>query len=647
MSFKVGGSPAIFADNQTANSAAPAPPAAAPQTREVPERYAGGTLPVDIKQTDSQRTFVHRALAAHATAAGLGAKDAKEFADAWTSKETTFNHRASGQSVPYTAKEFRDLKAKGSTTFDLTKEFDREILADLNARVDAITIEDDNVLTVETSVKMTAQERGAYQAKLTHEAQQAKAALDEKPLALLTDGVRKDGKPLDADTALGRYIEKNYNQNGRVWGDKTNEMVAAAKREGVAVELQFNDDGTAAVSVSGADKQKLDRLFKDALNQTITGEQASIKGQQEATNQVVDTGKMYVNGAVNTINHITEPARGVLEAAGVDTSAAKLPKLEYNSEIGKKYGAAGEMGTELGILGMTAPAALRTTAGKIITGASGVYNVSTGAAGVDPTEKDAQGNARQLSPLERGVRIGGGLLEVVGARPAFGEAGAATSKTARQTEEVVEAVTNEGVVVRTKVPTTNAASEAATARPAQTADELNSKIVTVDSNGNPSGTRFRSDYEAHIKTREFSKASQRSGVNGCHDMKELEQYDIAVNSTLSKDSIKITSKTPHPTVKGVYKVEYQMPLLDNKGQLTGAWRNKKGSDSFVKTVYDSSVIPDAQMAQWGREAFADAVQKGTINITNRSWEGTASNGVKLGGHLDAQNNSVRTFFVEF
>ena len=173
------------------------------------------------------------------------------------------------------------------------------------------------------------------------------------------------------------------------------------------------------------------------------------------------------------------------------------------------------------------------------------------------------------------------------------------------------------------------------------------KIVTVDSNGKPSGIRFRDDYEAHIKKRDFSKTSQRSGVNGSHNMKEFEQYDIAINKTLTKDSVKILSKTPHPTVKGVYKIEYQMPSLDRTGKLTGQWRYKTGTTPFEKTVYDSSIISDKQMAQWGREAFADAVQNGTINIINRFWTGTSSNGIKFGGHIDPQTKAVRTFFVEF
>ncbi len=172
------------------------------------------------------------------------------------------------------------------------------------------------------------------------------------------------------------------------------------------------------------------------------------------------------------------------------------------------------------------------------------------------------------------------------------------------------------------------------------------KIVSVDSSGKPSGTRFRDDYEAHIKERDFSKLSQKNGVSGSHDMKKLEQYDIAVNPTLTKDSIKILTKTPHPTVRGIYKVEYQMPKLD-KGQPTGLWRNRSETNPFIKTVYDSSVISDAQITQWGREAFADAIKNGFTGQT-RDWTGTASNGLKFKGYIDGEGtNAVRTFFIDF
>ena len=176
------------------------------------------------------------------------------------------------------------------------------------------------------------------------------------------------------------------------------------------------------------------------------------------------------------------------------------------------------------------------------------------------------------------------------------------------------------------------------------------KIVSVDSNGKPSGTRFRDDYETHIRERDYSNSSQKGGVNGGHNKNEFEKFDITVNPTITRNSIKILSKTPHPTVKGIYNVEYQMPKLNSKLQVIG-WRYKKATQPFVKTIYDPSVISDKQMAQWGREAFADAMRKkpaiSGIN-SNLKWEGTASNGLKFEGRVDTKGSeAVRTFYPKF
>lgn len=463
MSFKIGG----FLNSLGGDNAVSTPPLVA--NKPVPERYAGGTLTVAIKLGDTQEKFVHRALYDHAITAGLGKTEAKEFADKWTSHNTTFNHRANGSSTPYTPKEFQNLKAKGTAAFDLTKEFDADILADLNKRVD------DNTIIVQANPAYTIEERAAMLAQ--KQASASQSAIADKPIMIMIDGTTKDGKPIDADTALTRYIQRTYNPatsdgSRRVWGDKINEMVSQAKTDGVQVNLQFNEDGTALVGVNEANKQKLDGLFNQALGDTILGEKGSEKAQKEETGQVVDIPIMAINGVVNTANHVTEPVRGTLETFGVDTSAAKIPKIPYQSEYGKKNGVAGEIGTEVGLGVVSAPALLKTAAGKVVMAISGVYNVSTGAAGVDPTEKGEDGKFREMGKLESDLRIVGGAAEVFGAKPVFKDT-AIAGKTAQRTEEVIEALTPNGQVIKVQVPkSAQTATEAATAKPLQTVDDL-------------------------------------------------------------------------------------------------------------------------------------------------------------------------------
>lgn len=625
MTMRLGGPLDTIARNTQLASNTPA--AAIPPARV--ETYAGGTLAVAVRSGDTQRLFVYRALVEHARAAGLSDADAREFADRWTNNHTTLNRRAGEQSAPYTAQEFQALKAKGAIAFDLTEQFDADIIADLNERVAY------NAQFKVTSTAYTPEERAAL-------LQQQKGAganqisIRNKPVLEVIDARMPDNRSLTEDVALARYAARTYNQDGRVWGDKLNELVSLAKTNGVKVEnLQVSEDKrTATFNLSAADKQKLEQLFAQALGETLSGEEAGRKGQQEAVNQFTDIGRMYANGAVNTVNRLTEPLRGTLTTLDVETSAAKLPNVEYQSEYGQKVGKAGEIGAEIGLGAVSAPSLLRTAAGKVIFGVSGTYNVAAGAAGVDPTEKDARGNAREMSALERGLRIVGGAAEVLGARPTPGTIGK-TGTAPSQTDEIVEALTPDGQTVRVVVP-----------KQGQTADELNTKIVTVDSNGQPSGTRFRDDYEAHVKTRDYSKASQKTGVSGAHEMSEFEKYAVKPGAAQTKDSINIVSKTPHPTIKGIFKIEYQMPKLDIGSQPTGTWRNWKGTTPFTKTVYDSSVISDAQMAQWGREAFAEAQAAGRVG--SREWTGYTPSGLKIHGYLDSQGtNAVRGFFVEF
>ncbi len=63
-------------------------------------------------------------------------------------------------------------------------------------------------------------------------------------------------------------------------------------------------------------------------------------------------------------------------------------------------------------------------------------------------------------------------------------------------------------------------------------------------------------------------------------------------------------------------------------------------------MYDLLVISDKQMAEWGRQAFVEAVQANRIQ-PNNFWEGYAPNGLKFGGYIDNSTKAVRTFYPLF
>lgn len=384
-------------------------------------------------------------------------------------------------------------------------------------------------------------------------------------------------------------------------------------------------------------------------------EAAIEKGRNYATDALGGFIQPIVNAPVNIINGVSEPFRAAERISFGTRYIPEIPRMQVaeRSEYWNKDGRmvinrGAEIGTTILLGGAAGGKAIGTQAGRIFLGTESAYNIGAGIFGRDVTQPDAQGNARQMPMWERGLRITGGVF---GARQTIKtEIATPNSTTNRAADKLDDVFKN--------TPTFKPQGEFVTPqgfgigrntfeKPLQTADDLNSKIVTVDSKGKPSGTRFRDDYQTHIKEREFTKASQKTGVSGAHDINELEKYVVKAGAVQAKESINIVSKTPHPTVAGIYKIEYQMPKLDTKGQPTNLWRNRTGEEPFIKTVYDSKVISDQQMTQWGREAFADAVQTNNINLVTRRWEGISFNGLKFGGFLDSQSNAVRTFFPEF
>ena len=601
MSFRVGGFlNSLGGDNQIGST----PTFAGKQTAG---EYQGGSLSVTISRSDTQQTFARRGLHDHAIAAGLNETEANKFADKWTNSKTTLKHYDNGNARPYTPQEFAALKTKGKTNFDLSKEYDADVLADLNARV-----EENRPIVVEANPAYTSEERTAMLARKTAGANQA--AITEKPIATLIDGKTSDGKPIDADTALTRYVQQTYNPKNdggsrRVWGDKINEMVSQAKTDGVNINLQFNEDGTAFVGVNAADKQKLDALFKDALDKTILGEKGSEKAQREETGQVVDIPIMAGNGIINTVNHATEPIRGTLETFGVDTSGAKLPKIPYQSEYGKKNGMAGEIGTEIGVGIMSAPSLLKTAAGKVFFGVDGAYNVAAGTVGIDPTEKGENGKPREMSTLERGMRIVGGAGEIFGARPTFETAGK-TGTTLAKAEETIEALTPDGQTIRVQVPKgAQTATEAATAKPLQTAEDLVSEM------------RGRGGYESNeITTRggtkmpkvqqpfEVSPSIKPDAANKAMGIAEKipANADVRLTRGLTRQN-----EAAETLAKNGYKVEHR-PQISGSDRMSNPWLGKdKKPDFKVEGEIFDAYSPDVKTDAGGiKDAIKGKVEAG-------------------------------------
>jgi hypothetical protein len=109
-------------------------------------------------------------------------------------------------------------------------------------------------------------------------------------------------------------------------------------------------------------------------------------------------------------------------------------------------------------------------------------------------------------------------------------------------------------------------------------------------------------------------------VSGAHNL------DYFIN-TLQANGGSIVSKTPHPSVKGVYEITY-----------------KAGADKEVyktaKTVYDPDIISDAQMNEWAVEALSNAKP---VTGTTDMICGSASNGLRFEAYIDG-SKTITSFY---
>ncbi|SCM83035.1 conserved hypothetical protein [uncultured Sporomusa sp.] len=171
--------------------------------------------------------------------------------------------------------------------------------------------------------------------------------------------------------------------------------------------------------------------------------------------------------------------------------------------------------------------------------------------------------------------------------------------------------------IGTGVKTAEEAAAAARAAAAAKAAEEANKAIRIGEN-----------VENHLV--KVEGYSQKYGVSGGHNLDEFMK-------TVNEKSIKIVQETPHYDIPGIAQIEYQVPSLDRALQPTGEYK----ATIFKKTVYDSSIISDAKMAEWGKQAAAEAMNAGRINGT--TWEGYAQNGLKFVGYLD-ENGAVKNFY---
>lgn len=384
--FGLGDDPSLLANN---NPSAPVVSAPAQDADE----YRGGTVTVTVTASDTQETVARKAAYAHARSAGLSHDESLAFAESWMARnrpadgKTYLYHLNGGNLQGYTDEEFAAVKQSGVWEDQLNPALHYRAISDINLRLwternppPDLPVDEADVIRVDANPNDVA----ASQEGIDNAAQ-LRAEVESMPLQANVDaGARRDGKPFDADTALGRYVQQTYNGDGRVWGDKINEVVSLAKLRGVRVEnLQVGEDGRATFELSAADKQTLDRLFAEALGETIRGEEAAERARQETQAALLDFYQIQANGVINVVNDATKLV-----------GAPEIPKFDIESEYWNKEGR-----KEVGEATTTITAALLT--GKLAAAGRAINVGDTAASTTEAIVGEDLRTGEELSTTQR------------------------------------------------------------------------------------------------------------------------------------------------------------------------------------------------------------------------------------------------------
>ncbi|WP_308462474.1 CdiA family toxin C-terminal domain-containing protein [Clostridium weizhouense] len=125
------------------------------------------------------------------------------------------------------------------------------------------------------------------------------------------------------------------------------------------------------------------------------------------------------------------------------------------------------------------------------------------------------------------------------------------------------------------------------------------------------------------------------GIVGGHN---LDHFENAFKSNGWDLNEYIISKQPHPTVDGIYQIEYKLPAKDAAQNYVEGQYKKVATP---KTVYDPSKISDSQIIEWGKEAMENGVTNGRVRV------GVASNGLKFTGYIDEVTGEITNFHPSF
>ncbi len=150
---------------------------------------------------------------------------------------------------------------------------------------------------------------------------------------------------------------------------------------------------------------------------------------------------------------------------------------------------------------------------------------------------------------------------------------------------------------------------------------------------------YKADFADHIINAQGIVRKGSKGIVGGHNLDSFTK--ILTDQGWNIDDL-ILSKTPHPTIPGLFEIKYQIPALDAaQNVIEGQFKNIP----YPKTVFDPSVISNDDILKWGKEAMEQAFSGG--EVAGRVVDGIASNGLKFRGYIDEATGKITNFFPVF
>ena len=148
------------------------------------------------------------------------------------------------------------------------------------------------------------------------------------------------------------------------------------------------------------------------------------------------------------------------------------------------------------------------------------------------------------------------------------------------------------------------------------------------------GGRNSREYSIDCRTHlyEGKIGRKQKGVLGGHNLETF--LKVFKDSGFDLNDC-ILNVEAHPSIKGIYEIEYRIPLKNGKGEIIP---NQYKKIKQPKTVYDPAVFSDEQIYELGKEALDSG------KIFGREIHGCAHNGLKFMGYFDGEKQEITSFF---